>query len=593
MSDLSAAAGAAGTSGQAAGEIPWVLKRARELLAEGDPRSVRGVVQDAIAVHGRQADLLWALADAEFADGDLITGRKYLDDAVAAGRGDPTSVARQIRGLRLGGFWREALSIVQGLSPELRADPQVRAEAGDFYRDCECPAHAADAYAPPGGLSRASRRMRLWCWLRSGGPAWWLRRLARDAEVKALLELSSPPGYIAGICAVEGLDDSQAQRVRVQLETYTYRYQRGWYRWRALHQAGYRLIPMCIVPVWLVLLAATSLGGFQPGPLGTAGFAAVSAVIAAAVVVAVTWVILRPDGTYRIQYSMAIGVVGLFAIVVFEAAAGAGFSQHQLPVGGWWAAVALGVTAGPAAVTCLLPAAVVIVAVPYGRRNRQLIRADPQVAAIDSLLLVLHDLRSPRAHSGMALRLYYCRHLEFAARCLTRYLLPPARVSRLGAGNWLAHRAAGWAEAIRFAERQIVAALPDRHNKTESLIAHEIQCLATGNLGALAWRSPPPAPSRSAKRRRAVVAVTRAAVAAALPLAAVFAIQPFIHASSSLLGWAKILTGAWALLYVLLSIDPTLRDKIGAARELADLVQTVPGPSRSGIPPQYPRDPHS
>jgi hypothetical protein len=94
-------------------------------------------------------------------------------------------------------------------------------------------------------------------------------------------------------------------------------------------------------------------------------------VIATAVVVAVTWVILRPDGTYRIQYSMTVGVAGLFAIVVFEAAAGAGFSQHQLPVGGWWAAVALGVTAGPAAVTCLLPAAVVIVAVPYGRRNRR------------------------------------------------------------------------------------------------------------------------------------------------------------------------------------------------------------------------------
>jgi hypothetical protein len=106
----------------------WVLKRARELQAEGDPRSVRGVVQDAIAVHGQQADLLWALADAEFAHGDLIMGR-YLDEAVAAGRGNPASVARQVRGLshrqglRLGGFWREALSIGQGCPPELRADP--------------------------------------------------------------------------------------------------------------------------------------------------------------------------------------------------------------------------------------------------------------------------------------------------------------------------------------------------------------------------------------------------------------------------------------------------------------------------------------
>jgi hypothetical protein len=41
----------------------------------------------------------------------------------------------------------------------------------------------------------------------------------------------------------------------------------------------------------------------------------------------------------------------------------------------------------------------------------------------------------------------------------------------------------------------------------------------------------------------------------------------------------RISTAAWALLYVLLSIDLTIRDKIGAARDLADLVRPTTPPA--------------
>jgi hypothetical protein len=62
---------------------------------------------------------------------------------------------------------------------------------------------------------------------------------------------------------------------------------------------------------------------------------------------------------------------------------------------------------------------------------------------------------------------------------------------------------------------------------------------------------------------------------AALPLAAVLAGQPLVHASAPVFGWARIATAVWALLYVLLNIDPSMRDKIGAARDLASLAQTA------------------
>ena len=77
--------------------------------------------------------------------------------------------------------------------------------------------------------------------------------------------------------------------------------------------------------------------------------------------------------------------------------------------------------------------------------------------------------------------------------------------------------------------------------------------------------------------RRQAISAARAAAVAALPLVAVLAAQPFVHASAPIFNWARIATAIWALLYVLLSIDPAMREKISAARDLASLTQTAPG----------------
>jgi hypothetical protein len=62
---------------------------------------------------------------------------------------------------------------------------------------------------------------------------------------------------------------------------------------------------------------------------------------------------------------------------------------------------------------------------------------------------------------------------------------------------------------------------------------------------------------------------------AALPLAAVLAAQPFLHTSTGLFGWARIATAAWALLYVVLSLDPAIRDKIDTANQVAGILHNT------------------
>jgi hypothetical protein len=189
VGDLRAAGSASQAGPSAVADEAWVIRRVGQLLAEDDLQNARAIVRDALEAFGRRSDLLWLLADAEFAGGDLIAGREYLDEALAAGPRDAASAARQIRTLRGAGFWREALSVIQAVPGKLREDPLVRTEAGDFYRACQCPAYAAHSYGLGPGLPRLARMSRRWCWLRSGGPSGRLRRRSRASEEFSLQEL--------------------------------------------------------------------------------------------------------------------------------------------------------------------------------------------------------------------------------------------------------------------------------------------------------------------------------------------------------------------------------------------------------------------
>ena len=83
-------------------------------------------------------------------------------------------------------------------------------------------------------------------------------------------------------------------------------------------------------------------------------------------------------------------------------------------------------------------------------------------------------------------------------------------------------------------QRQVIASVPGGQNKQEGFLSHEIRCLATGDLGALAWREPPsPLPRRAALRQQVISAV-RAVVVAGLPLAAVLTAQPVLHVGTAL-----------------------------------------------------------
>ena len=520
MSDLSGMPGWVEARGSiAVDSLSSAVQRAAELLDDGDVREARELITEALDAGGTRAVLLWTLADVEFADDDLVAGQVLLAEAVEESGQDAAAVARRIHVLNRNGLWRDVLLTVEEIPADLRHDPLVRTETGDFYRGCGCPAHASECYGPPSGLRRSARAARRWCRLRSGGPFALIRRKIRSREEANLLSKLRQGRSNTRLLDKVGLDERQAQRSRIKVETLHYRLIRLSYGWDAAARAGYRLIPAVILPIWLVLLGVTYAAGFTSGLADTAEAAACSASVATAFVVLVVLFLVKRDlrPRFRFRVSTRIFIAYFFLVSVLELAAGEGYDRDMLPTAGWWSWVVLGLIVMPAAIACL-PAGGMIGFGLWRWHVRRLAREDCLLVVLDILLSTLDYLRSETGYRPVSDRLAKARELEYAARCLTRDLLPSRTTSYLGSGDWLVQRTAGWAEALIHMQRQIVASIPAGKTKLEALLTHEIRCLAMNDLGTLAWRQPPPPLPRRAVLRRQAITVVRTILVAGLPL---------------------------------------------------------------------------
>ena len=252
-------------------EAKAIVRDAKERLAMGDVRGARAIVRNALDADGSgvcRVYWLLVMADVEFADSDLLAAKVWLAEAVDASGGEPEAVARKIRpdavagqisALRCNRLWRDALEAVKKIPTEIRDTAEVRAAEGDFYHDCGCHAHASERYGRRPGLRRSAS------WLLSGGPFAAIRkRVFKWEEEKLLPGLEQRRSTIDQINDV-GLEDVQAQQLRLQLETLNYRYSSHSYRGNAVVRLGYRLQPAVILPMWLVLLVVVHQAGFASG----------------------------------------------------------------------------------------------------------------------------------------------------------------------------------------------------------------------------------------------------------------------------------------------------------------------------------------
>ena len=493
-----------------------------------------------------------------------------LAKAVGASGADAGAISRQIQELSKERLWREALITVEDLPAQVRDHPAVRAAVGDFYNARACHAHAVDGYGDRAGLSPSARAKRRLSWLRSGGPFTFTRRRMDSWEESQLLARLRKRGRTtAQLDTVPNLDSLEAHRLTVRLENVYFEW---WYRAElcsGIARWQLKWLPAAVLPVWLVLYLTVKGGAFLSGTPGAVWGTLISAAVALGLAILLVRSQIRRDLTLRGSLRPTLTLFGFFLVlaVLAEIAVAEGYDHRALPTSGWWAWVVFGLAVLPAVCACILVAAAVeaalatwwILSVPHEHC---------QIVLLDRFLYMLLEMQSSPRQLDLKRRLLWSRELEWAARRISRDLLPSDFLSYLGSGDWLRQRAAGWAEALRYMQREMITPVPGGQPKLEARLRHEIQCLATGDLGALAWRQPPLSPLQRTTLARKTIEILRTLLVGALPLGLVLTAHAVLHFNSGVFQWLSILTGAWALLCLITIIDPTIRDKIDTARSL-------------------------
>jgi hypothetical protein len=195
-------------------------------------------------------------------------------------------------------------------------------------------------------------------------------------------------------------------------------------------------------------------------------------------------------------------------------------------------------------------------------------RGDPRASALVGILDLLQDLAIPLRRNELRWRRWWLQRLEQVAYAVEHDLPAAFGVLDQHTTEHLKHRASSAAAALRELKYQMAAAPPGTWKRVEAVLRQDALALATGALGRMRSAEPPHRPTRRRSRRRIAVDVVRIVVFAGLPLGAVFVAQPWLELHETVLNWAKVVGLSWALLYVLLTVDPTMRDKLSTVLAL-------------------------
>lgn len=223
MSAVSAADGSADAT--PVHPVGLIKQRARDLLEADDVPAARQAVEEGLRTSPNSPELLWLLADVEFADGDQQAGMCCLAKAVDAGGRDAEAISKQIEALGYNDLWRETLKTIEHVPARVHDDPLVRTAVGDAYRMFRCHGHAVGGYGDTDGLSSSTRRKRGRSWLRSGGPFAFVRRWIDTWEDSQLLsDLREGRRSFVQLEAMPDLDSRLARTLTVRAEN-------GHYKW--------------------------------------------------------------------------------------------------------------------------------------------------------------------------------------------------------------------------------------------------------------------------------------------------------------------------------------------------------------------------
>jgi hypothetical protein len=215
-------------------------------------------------------------------------------------------------------------------------------------------------------------------------------------------------------------------------------------------------------------------------------------------------------------------------------------------------------------------------------------RRRSRAAIIDHLLDLIGEMGSRTNRNDLLMRSRWVDLLEQIAKRVERDL--PKRYGSLdpATAEWMSHRAAGAAHWVRRLQQQVMLPTEESWDRLAASLRFMAATVAAGDFAGLRWVSPSLLPRRR-KRLTVVASVLRTTTVMGLPALVVVVVGFLIPLGGSYRS-ATLISLGWAVLYLLLSLDPALRDKIDTARGLLGTVRdTAKQDTQSvGAPPPSP-----
>jgi len=208
--------------------------------------------------------------------------------------------------------------------------------------------------------------------------------------------------------------------------------------------------------------------------------------------------------------------------------------------------------------------------------------------AVDALLTVLCEIRDPAARSRMPDRDRWAHAIEQAAALIERELATALGGYDPQTRQVTAAHCRGAARALRDLKRDVAMPSAGSWERVEAELVHAFTALADGDLGELRTAEEPPREQLPRSRWSRTAAALRAVLVAAVPVATVVALQPVLDLAKEHYHWAKVGAAGWALVYLLISVDPTMREKFEVVSDLVSLARGEPRRDQAESPAQTP-----
>ncbi|MEU8246140.1 hypothetical protein [Nonomuraea sp. NPDC048916] len=528
--------------------LPEDLSLWTRLVTVSPPDRRAAVVDEALTAFpgSRQAEALAELANALEKIGEVEDAVRLRDRSLqlASDDGVVEAQAAALRSLDRYGAARRLLRGHPGTSGSLaRAMRELNADLGMH-------ALVAAGFGESPGLTRAERAQRRRSRWRSGGPVGRLRRARRDYELQVLWRWENWTYNLALLGSLDGLTRQEAEVVRAENENYLLAWARQALQYNLVRDAAVAFAPVLAVGA-AGAAALGAVGWVWPGEHRLLAFACVAL---AALVLAP---LRRRTMAWHPWAGVTAALAGLGALALWRG----------LPLPGLFLL---------ALVTIMIVhrACVQAVHIWSDIRFRLLRRRHPRASILNDLLELLLRVSHLPSRNSLVAREDWAYWLERAASSLGEDLPRKLRAEDPDMQRWVARNAKAAACAVRRLKRQALSPAPGSIDILLTELRRAASAVATGQFARLRLVSEPEQPRRGWLSY--VQGVARSIAVMGLPVLAVVALGPVLGLEGDAYRTALLVSAGWAAFYLLLSLDPGLREKVDTARSLLS-ASSAPG----------------